>query len=190
MTEPDPMPASTAVAEAPALPSVDGVLVRIRSRLPEFTGALQRVVIPLAAKDSQDAVIRTKGADLRDRLSPLEFELLKAQDLLTINCTYLGESLAALVFFREDHGQAHAVDGQAVSRRELPRERRSDAQSKTAARLLALEKLADVFNEAREHTLQSQHRDRTSGRVDPAAPSNETWLPRGAAIRRDRACAV
>src|SRR5213082_2343124 len=43
MTEPDPIPANTAVAEAPALVSSDGVLVRIRSRLPEFTGALQRV---------------------------------------------------------------------------------------------------------------------------------------------------
>src|SRR5689334_23792031 len=49
MTEPDPMPANTAVAEAPAalasgpLAVTDGVLVRIRSRLTEFTGALQRV---------------------------------------------------------------------------------------------------------------------------------------------------
>jgi len=43
MTEPDPIPANTAVAEAPALVSSDGVLVRIRSRLTEFTGALQRV---------------------------------------------------------------------------------------------------------------------------------------------------
>src|SRR5438552_18486941 len=49
MTEPEPMPASTAVAEAPAvlpapaLGAADGVLVRVRARLPEFTGALQRV---------------------------------------------------------------------------------------------------------------------------------------------------
>src|SRR5256714_9610598 len=43
MTEPDPIPANTAVAEAPVLVSSDGVLVRIRSRLTEFTGALQRV---------------------------------------------------------------------------------------------------------------------------------------------------
>src|SRR6266704_705855 len=43
MPQPDPMPASTAVAEAPALGATDGVLVRIRSRLTEFTGALQRV---------------------------------------------------------------------------------------------------------------------------------------------------
>src|SRR5213083_623725 len=49
MTEPDPIPANTAVAEvpaalgSPALGATDGVLVRIRSRLTEFTGALQRV---------------------------------------------------------------------------------------------------------------------------------------------------
>src|SRR4051812_20363493 len=77
---------------------------------PPVTGALQRIVIPLAAKDSQDAVVRTKAADLRDRLSPQEFALLKAQDLLTINCTYLGESLAALVFFREDTSPFTADD--------------------------------------------------------------------------------
>src|SRR3982751_4560852 len=43
MIEPDPTPASTAVAEVPALGVADGVLVRVRSRLGEFTGALQRV---------------------------------------------------------------------------------------------------------------------------------------------------
>src|SRR5256885_14866776 len=43
MTETDPTPATTAVAEAPALGVADGALVRVRSRLGEFTGALQRV---------------------------------------------------------------------------------------------------------------------------------------------------
>src|SRR2546423_12771795 len=43
MTEPAPTPATTVVAEAPALGPTDGVLVRVRSRLGEFTGALQRV---------------------------------------------------------------------------------------------------------------------------------------------------
>jgi FixJ family two-component response regulator len=77
---------------------------------PPVTAALQRVVVPLASKDNQDAVVRTKGADLRDRLSPQEFALLKGQDLLTINCTYLGESLAALVFFREEASPFTADD--------------------------------------------------------------------------------
>src|SRR2546430_14195727 len=43
MIEPDPTPATTAVAEAPVLGVADGVLVRVRSQLGEFTGALQRV---------------------------------------------------------------------------------------------------------------------------------------------------
>jgi DNA-binding MurR/RpiR family transcriptional regulator len=43
MIEPDPTPATTAVAEAPVLGVADGVLSRVRSQLGEFTGALQRV---------------------------------------------------------------------------------------------------------------------------------------------------
>src|SRR2546421_10071762 len=43
MIEPDPTPATTAVAEAPVLGVADGVLVRVRSQLGEFTGALRRV---------------------------------------------------------------------------------------------------------------------------------------------------
>src|SRR6266498_2797491 len=43
MTQPDPTSSTTAVAETAALGASDGVLVRIRSRLTEFTGALQRV---------------------------------------------------------------------------------------------------------------------------------------------------
>ena len=70
---------------------------------PALTAALKRVVLPLAVKDGQDAVVRAKAADLRDKLKPEEFAPLKGQDLLVINCTYLGESLAALVFFRDEH---------------------------------------------------------------------------------------
>src|SRR5437762_14277150 len=65
MTEPDPMPASTAVAEAPALPSVDGVLVRIRSRLPEFTGALRRVAEQVLADPA--AASRATIVELAER---------------------------------------------------------------------------------------------------------------------------
>jgi DNA-binding MurR/RpiR family transcriptional regulator len=47
MSQPEASAAEIAVAEAsppaPALGAADGVLVRVRSRLPEFTGALQRV---------------------------------------------------------------------------------------------------------------------------------------------------
>jgi DNA-binding MurR/RpiR family transcriptional regulator len=47
MSQPEASAAETAVAEAslsaPALATADGVLVRVRARLPEFTGALQRV---------------------------------------------------------------------------------------------------------------------------------------------------
>src|SRR5436305_3466076 len=60
MTEVDPTPASMAVAEAPAsgpgqLAAGDGVLVRIRSRLTEFPGALQRVAEQVLADPASAA---------------------------------------------------------------------------------------------------------------------------------------
>ena len=63
-----------------------------------LTDALKRVVIPMAAKD---AFVRIKGDDLADRLTPQELAFVKGQELLAVNCTYLGESLATLVFFRD-----------------------------------------------------------------------------------------
>lgn len=63
-----------------------------------LTDALQRVVLPIAARDS---LVRLHGEDLADQLSPQELAYFKGQDILAVNCTYLGESLAAMVFFRD-----------------------------------------------------------------------------------------
>src|SRR5262252_10741216 len=71
MTEPDPIPANTAVAEVPAalgppaLGAPDGVLVRIRSQLPEFTGALQRVAEQVLADPA--AAARATIVELAER---------------------------------------------------------------------------------------------------------------------------
>src|SRR5213083_1761728 len=71
MTEPDPIPANTAVAEvpaalgSPALGATDGVLVRIRSRLTEFTGALQRVAETVLADPA--AAARATIVELAER---------------------------------------------------------------------------------------------------------------------------
>ncbi len=64
---------------------------------PILTDALRRVVLPAAPADG---VARLQGAALADKLTPQEFKILDGHEILALNCTYLGESLAALVFFR------------------------------------------------------------------------------------------
>lgn len=64
--------------------------------------ALRRAVLPLAARDGRDSPVRLTAAHLKDKLSPKEQHLFKDQQFLTIDCTYLGESLATLVFFRDE----------------------------------------------------------------------------------------
>ncbi|TMB85852.1 MAG: response regulator, partial [Chloroflexi bacterium] len=63
-----------------------------------LTDALKRVLLPKVAKDG---FVRVRGDDLGDKLTPQELSFLKGQDIVAVNCTYLGESLAALVFFRD-----------------------------------------------------------------------------------------
>jgi FixJ family two-component response regulator len=63
-----------------------------------LTDSLKRVLLPRAVRDG---FVRLNGDDLKDKLTPQEIHLLKGQDVLAVNCTYLGESLAALVFFRD-----------------------------------------------------------------------------------------
>ena len=63
-----------------------------------LTDALKRVLLP---KVSRAGLVRIKGEDLKEKLTPQEMAYLKGQEVLAVNCTYLGESLAAVVFFRD-----------------------------------------------------------------------------------------
>jgi hypothetical protein len=63
-----------------------------------LTDALKRALLPKVARDG---FVRMRGEDLGDKLTPQEMSFLKGQDVVAVNCTYLGESLAALVFFRD-----------------------------------------------------------------------------------------
>ena len=63
-----------------------------------LTDALKRTLLPKVAKDG---FVRMRGEDLGDKLTPQELSFLKGQDVVAVNCTYLGESLAAVVFFRD-----------------------------------------------------------------------------------------
>lgn len=66
------------------------------------TEAMQRVILPMTDRDGQDTSVHLKAEALRDRLTPAEYAQFRGQDILAITCTYLGEPLAGLVFFRED----------------------------------------------------------------------------------------
>jgi FixJ family two-component response regulator len=67
----------------------------------QLTDALRRVVVPMAVKD---AIVHFPSKTLGDRLTPQEMKHLKGSDVLAVNCTYLGESLASIVFFRDEKG--------------------------------------------------------------------------------------
>ncbi len=69
----------------------------------DVSEALRRVVLPIAARDGRDTPMKIKASDLADKLSPKEQQLLKDQEFLAIECTYLGEALAAMIFFRDEH---------------------------------------------------------------------------------------
>jgi FixJ family two-component response regulator len=74
---------------------------------PRLTDALRRVVVPMAVKD---AIAHFPSKTLADRLSPQEMNDLNGSDVLAVNCTYLGESLASIVFFRDEKGGFKDVD--------------------------------------------------------------------------------
>ena len=91
-----------------------------------------------------------------------------------------------LVLLGEDHRQADAVDGDAVPRRELGRERGRDPQPEAAAGRLALDDFPDAFNETREHIPLSGRRDRARRSGARGAPPTKTRDPAAAGRRRRR----
>ncbi len=74
---------------------------------PLLTGAIKRELLPLV---SREGLVHIPAEDLADRLTPQEMSCLKGQDILAVNCTYLGESLASVVFFRDARSPFTADD--------------------------------------------------------------------------------
>ncbi len=64
----------------------------------ELTEAMRGGILPLITREN---LVLLEGESIRDKLTPAEFEYLHNQSILGANCTYLGESLAALVLFRD-----------------------------------------------------------------------------------------
>jgi hypothetical protein len=49
----------------------------------------------------RDGFIRLHGDEAQDKLTPAELDYLADQDVVAVNSTYLGETLAVVVLFRE-----------------------------------------------------------------------------------------
>jgi DNA-binding response OmpR family regulator len=67
----------------------------------KLTDALRTGLVKLAVREN---FAHYSGDDLRARLTSKELELLKDQDVLAVNCTYLAESLGVVILFRDAKG--------------------------------------------------------------------------------------
>jgi FixJ family two-component response regulator len=74
------------------------------------TDALKRVLLP---PTSREGLLHQPAKNFQGQFTPAEFTTLKTQDVLGVNCTYLGESLAAILFFR-DQRSAFSADDEAL----------------------------------------------------------------------------
>ncbi|HEV7298158.1 MAG TPA: response regulator [Tepidisphaeraceae bacterium] len=63
-----------------------------------LTDAIRDVVLPMATREG---FVQLQASELKGRVSPEAFHYIDKQSLVAMNCTYLGESLASIVFFRD-----------------------------------------------------------------------------------------
>lgn len=64
----------------------------------DLTESLRKGVVRLADKEG---FVRLNGDEAQEKLSEAELDYLADQDVLAVNCTYLGETLAVVVMFRD-----------------------------------------------------------------------------------------
>ncbi len=64
----------------------------------DLTNAMRDGLVKIADKE---AFLRLVGDEAQERLSEAELDYLADQDTLAVNCTYLGETLAVVVVFRD-----------------------------------------------------------------------------------------
>jgi DNA-binding response OmpR family regulator len=63
-----------------------------------LNNAMRQGIVPLAVKES---FLHLHGEAVQETLTPAELDYLADQEILAINCTYLGESLAVVALFRD-----------------------------------------------------------------------------------------
>lgn len=74
-----------------------------------LTDALKRVLLPAVNRSD---ILHHNASEFDTMFTPQEMGLIKGQDLLGVNCTYLGETLASLIFFRDSKSPFTADDEQ------------------------------------------------------------------------------
>jgi GAF domain-containing protein len=65
---------------------------------PAFTDAMKQGLVPMIAREG---LVQIEPSDLKRRVSAAELKVLNGNHVLGLNCTYLGETLAVLVLFRD-----------------------------------------------------------------------------------------
>jgi len=63
-----------------------------------LTQAIQKGLLPMTVRQG---TLRLSDEELETKLSPVESAALRGQTVLGVNCTYLGEPLAAFILFRD-----------------------------------------------------------------------------------------
>ena len=74
----------------------------------QFTNAMRTGIVPMVMKDG---FISMNAKQAEQNLTPAELDFMRNQTVMGVNCTYLGESLAALVLFRDDRSPFTEEDG-------------------------------------------------------------------------------
>jgi DNA-binding response OmpR family regulator len=64
----------------------------------KLTEAIQVGLLPMTVREG---TVRLSDEEVATKLNPTEAALLRGQTVVSINCTYLGESLAAFILFRD-----------------------------------------------------------------------------------------
>jgi response regulator of citrate/malate metabolism len=128
-----------------------------------LTDAIKRVLLPMAVRDGQ---LRTTGDELQSKFTPAEMKQFKGQDILGVNCTYLGESLASIVFFRDVR---------------TPFKKEDEAMLRSISAIFAVS-LASIVREERGDE-DGPRNDAEGGLAEPgekpAKPADADWWKRG-----------
>jgi DNA-binding response OmpR family regulator len=66
---------------------------------PELTDAMKLGLVPTIVREGY---VHLFGPELHENLTGAEFSMLAGQEIVGVNCTYLGESLATLILFRDE----------------------------------------------------------------------------------------
>jgi DNA-binding NarL/FixJ family response regulator len=78
---------------------------------PELAEAIRAGVVQRALRDG---MVRISGEDAKRQLSPGELKYMENNCVLAVNCSYLGESLAVLVLFRNASQPFTGEDAEAI----------------------------------------------------------------------------